>query len=88
MYADIDKRQEVFLALPPNLCPEMLTINIKCPLNCTEQGKIISCIDHNLNIMLTLTNTLLFQKAAKCLQLKGHLVFDIKIRRTSKYVHF
>lgn len=89
MYADIDKRQEVFLALPPNLCPEMLTINIiKCPLNCTEQGKIISCIDPNLNIMLTLTHTLLFQKAAKCLQLKGHLVFDIKIRRTSNYVHF
>ena len=89
MYADIDKRQEVFLALPPNLCPEMLTINIiMCPLNCTEQGKIISCIDPKLNIMLTLTHTLLFQKAAKCLQLKGHLVFGIKIRRTSNYVHF
>ena len=69
--------------------PEMLTINIiKCPLSCTEQGKIISCIDPNLNIMLTLTHTLLFQKTAKCLQLKGHLVFDIKIRRTSNYVHF
>ena len=75
------------LALLPNFnitrFSEYRQLMSQCPPNAAPQVRINSCIYPKIKITLTFTLTLLLEIGSKGLDLKGHFVLDVKIRRAS-----
>ena len=88
MHTDFNKHHEVSHCSSPQLqhysFPRIETINVtKCPPNAAPQVRMNSCIYPKTKITLTFTLTLLLEIGSKGLDLEGHFVLDVNIKRAS-----